>query len=204
MKSTITVVLVILLALAGCTVTREVEVPTTQLELIDMTPLPPLESISYPAGMKLTVLLHVMKDGTVENVRILGPSGDGGWDSLAVQSIKQWRYAVPRRDGVPTDIWFRQLVVVQLQEPIEMTIGELASASLHEADSLHASLEKGAIMDTLFMQTLRTVNIMRFPQRIRERLKNLREDDFTRPLRLGEKYVIYKRFGKNVSREVPK
>jgi len=197
MKATITAVLVLLFILAGCTVTREVEVPATQLELIDMTPLPPMQTPSFSGGTKLSVLLHVMKDGTVENVRILGPSGDGGWDSLAVQAIKQWRYAVPRREGVPIDIWFRQLVVVQIQEPIEMTIGELASSTMREADSLYASLEKGAVLDTLFKRALVTVNIMRYPQHVRETLRHLREDDYTRPLRLGEKYVIYKRFSKS-------
>jgi TonB family protein len=145
-----------------------------------------------------------LKDGTVENVRILGPSGDGGWDSLAVQAIKQWRYAIPRREGVPIDIWFRQLVVVQIQEPVEMTLGELASSSQREADSLYASLEKGAVLDTLFKRRLVTVNIMRYPQHVRETLKRLREDDYTRPLRLGERYIIYKRFKKSAFEDLPK
>jgi TonB family protein len=193
----------LLVLFAGCSTTKEVEIPTPQFELIDMTPLPPLQSTAFLGGAKLGLLLHVLKDGTVENVKILGPSGDGGWDSLAVQTIKQWRYAPPRRDGVPVDVWFRQLIVVQMQEPMEMALGRLSSASLAEADSLYALLEKGTVLDPVFKRSLATVNIMRFPRHIREKLKNLREDEYTRPLRLGEKYIIFKRFSKEVAKDLP-
>jgi TonB family protein len=163
-----------------------------------MTPLPPITTKSYPTGMRLNVLIHVLQDGTVENVRMLGSSGDVEWDSLALQSMKQWRYGPLRHDGVPADLWFRQLVVVQLQEPIVMTIGELKSASLHEADSLYALLEKGTDLDLLFKQAIGTFDIAKYPQNVREKVRSLSEGENTRPLHLGDKYVIYKRFPKKV------
>jgi TonB family protein len=204
MKVFIAFLPILLVVIVGCTVTKEVEVPTAHFELIDMTPLPPLQSSAFLGGAKLSVLLHVLKDGTVENVKILGPSGDGGWDSLAVQSIKQWRYAPPRSEGIPVDVWFRQLIVVQIQEPMEMTLGQLVSASMPEADSLYASLEKGTVLDPVFKGLLTTINIMRFPLHIRERLKSLQEGEYTRPLRLGDKYIIFKRFSKDVAKDLPK
>jgi TonB family protein len=204
MKAVNTFLLFLLLLFVGCSTTKEVEIPTAQFELIDMTPLPPLQSSSFLGGAKLGVLLHVLKDGTVENVKILGPSGDGGWDSLAVQAIKQWRYAPPRREGVPVDVWFRQLIVVQVQEPMEMTLGQLVSTSLPEADTLFASLEKGTVLDPVFKRSLVTTNIMRYPLHVRERLKHLREGEYTRPLRLGEKFIIFKRFSKDVAKDLPK
>lgn len=194
MKSTITVVSVALLLLSGCSGTQQVAVPTERVELISMTPLPPITSISYAAGMKLNVLIHVLQDGTVENVRMLGSSGDGGWDSLALQAMKHWRYAPPRRDGVPTDMWFRELVVVQIQEPIVMTIGEIVSASLHKADSLYALLEKGTDLDTLFKQAIGTFDINKYPPNVRDTLRKLLRGENTGPIRVGDRYIIYKRF----------
>jgi TonB family protein len=197
MKSTIGVVFVVLLILAGCGGSQQIAVPTERLELISMTPLPPIGSISYATGMKLNLLIHVLQDGTVESVKMLGSSGDGEWDSLALQAMKQWRYAPPRRDGVPIDLWFRELVVVQIQEPIVMTIGELASASIQEADSLYTLLEKGTDLDALFRQAIGTFDIMKYPPAVREKLRRLSQGECTRPFRVGDRYVIYKRFRKS-------
>jgi TonB family protein len=198
MKSTITVVSVVFLILAGCGGSQQMAVPTERLELINMTPLPPVSSIAYATGMKkLNLLIHVLQDGTVESLRMLGSSGDGEWDSLALQAMKQWRYAPPRRDGVPIDLWFRELVVVQIQEPIVMTIGELASASVERADSLYALLGKGTDLDSLFKQAIGTFDIMKYPPAVREKLRRLSQGECTGPFRVGDRYVIYKRFRKS-------
>ncbi len=117
--------------------------------------------------------MHIREDGTVENVKMLGSSGDGEWDSLATLSMKQWRYSPYRRAGVPVDLWFRQVVVVQIQEPVVMTIGEIVSSSLHGADSLHALLEAGTDMDSVFRRALGTFDIVRYPQNVREALRRL-------------------------------
>lgn len=196
MKYVVAVVSVTLMLLAGCGGSQQVAVPTEPVELISMTTLPPITWISYTTGMKLNVLIHVMQDGTVENVKMLGSSGDDEWDSLALQAMKQWRYAPPRRDGVPTDLWFRQMVVVQIQEPIVMTIGELVSPSLSKSDSLYAMLEKGTDLDTLFRQAIGTFDITKYPPNVRDRLRKLKQGEITSPLRVGDKYVIYKRFRK--------
>ena len=204
MRFTIILFPVVILALAGCAAIQQVEAPSMKLELIEMTPLPAIESPAYAAGMKLNVLLHVLQDGTVENVKMLGSSGDVAWDALALESIRHWRYAAPRRDGVPVDAWFRQLVVVQIQEPIVMNIGETLFASQREADSAYAMLEKGTDLDTLFKSSLGSVNIMNYPQHVRDQLKRLKEDDTTRPLRVGDKFVIYKRFCRSAFRDLRK
>jgi TonB family protein len=183
-----------LLLFTGCAGTHDVVAPTERVELISMTSLPTVDLGSYKTGMKFHVLMHIMEDGSVESVRMLGSSGQSEWDSLAMQSIKQWRYAPFRRNGVPVDLWFRQLVIVQIQEPIVMTIGELASSSLREADSLYALLEKGTDLDSLFRRAIGTFDIVKYPQNVRDRLRRLGTGEHTSPLRRGEVYVIYKRF----------
>jgi TonB family protein len=188
---------IILPLLVGCGGTHETTVPTERVELLSMAPLPRVVLATYQSVIRLNVLMHIREDGTVEHVKMLGSSGDDVWDSLATQSMKQWRYSPYRRAGVPVDLWFRQVVVVQIQEPIVLTIGEIVSSSLREADSLHALLDAGTGLDSLFRRTLRTFDIVRYPQNVREALKRLDPGDYTSPLRRGEEYVIYKRFDRN-------
>ena len=77
-----------------------------------------------------------------------------------------------------------------------MTIGELVSSSLHDADSLYALLEKGTDLDSLFRRTIGTFDIVKYPHRVRDELRRLDVGGYTGPLRRGEEYVIFKRFGK--------
>jgi len=195
----------LLIMLIGCTASRQTDVPIEQPELISTAPLPPLASVSSAGGLNLRVLLHVMEDGTVADAKLLESSEDSGWDSLALQSMKQWRYTAPRRNGAPSNIWVRQLVVVQVQEPIVMTLGELVSSNRQKADSLYSLIENGADFDALVKQITGVssseeggfrgaVDIAMYPRHVRDQLKKLREDQVTRPLRVGLNYVIYKRF----------
>lgn len=188
---------IILPLLVGCGGTHETTVPTERVELLSMAPLPRVVLATYQSVIRLNVLMHIREDGTVEHVKMLGSSGDDVWDSLATQSMKQWRYSPYRRAGVPVDLWFRQVVVVQIQEPIVLTIGEIVSSSSREADSLHALLDAGTGLDSLFRRTLRTIDIVRYPQNVRDALKQLDPGDYTSPLRRGDEYVIYKRFDRN-------
>jgi hypothetical protein len=45
---------------------------------------------------------------------------------------------------------------------------------------------------------------MRYPGPIREGLKDLKMDGYTRPLRPGEKYIIFKRFDRAVIQDLPR
>ena len=163
MKCTIAVVSITLLVLVGCGGSRQMAVPTERLELISMTPLPPISLSSYATEMRLIVLMHILEDGTVEDMRMLGSSGDSDWDSLALRVMRQWRYARPRCDSVPNDVWIRQPLLIRVQEPIVMTVGELVSASLREADSLCLLLEKATDLDPIFKQAVGTVDIAKYP-----------------------------------------
>ena len=211
MKRMISILLVLF---AGCSTIPQADLATDQPELISSVPLP-----SYPAsvptqGLRMNTLMHIMKDGTVGNVRILGSSGDAEWDSMAAQSMKQWRYSTPRQSGTPVDLWMRQLVIVQIQQPIMRILGALVSSSKREADSLYALLEGGTKFETLAKHEgvessavngkyLGSVDISSYPRPVREELRKLREDEVSRPVRIGEKYIIYKRFKQDPSTAVP-
>ena len=194
MRYITSLVLTAVLLCAGCSSSREAAPQAEQPELVFMTSLPPVDLASFRMGTKLNVLVHIRPDGTVENVRMLGSSGDQAWDSLAVRSMTHWRYAPPRRDGAAAGLWFRQLVVVQVQEPLTVTVGELAVRGLREADSLEALLNRGADLDSLFRRAIRTVDLLHVPQHLRDALGRLGTGQHTSPLKRGQEYVIYKRF----------
>ncbi len=194
LKYIIPAISITLLLLAGCGVTQEVAGPIERVELVSMTPLPPITLGSHQRGTTLNVLIHILPDGTVEDARMLRSSGDVEWDSLALQSMRQWRYVPYRRDSVPIGVWFRQQVVLKIQEPIIWTIGELVSSSPYEADSLYGLLEKGTDLDSLFRRAIGTFDIARYPKNVRDALSRLDPGECTSPLRRGKEYVIYKRF----------
>jgi TonB family protein len=200
--------------LVGCAASRPPEVSAEGPEVISMAPLPPLTSISTVRGLTMNVLFHLLRDGTVQDVRILGSTGDRGWDSLAAQSMKQWRFTPIAHDSVTGDHWFRQKVIVQIQEPVVMDLGELVCHSQAEADSLYLLLERGADFDTLarrvqgissaeYYRSPGAVEIARFPQHVRSELMKLGLNAFTPPLQLGHSYVIYKRFPDRISSILP-
>ena len=194
MKCTIAVISITLPILVGCGGSRQMPVQTERLELISMTPLPPISWSSYATEMRLVVLMRILEDGTVGDMKMQGSSGDRDWDSLALRNMRQWRYARPRSDSLPYDFWIRQPLIIRVQEPIVMTVGELVSSSLREADSLFLLLEKATDLDPIFRQAAGTVDIATYPPNVRDQLKRLSRGENTTPLRVGDTYVIYKRF----------
>ena len=86
-----------------------------------------------------------------------------------------------------------------------MTLGELTCPNRGVADSLYALIRNGVAFDTLLKDALgvtsneknelcEAVDIALYPRHIRNVLETLRPDDTTQPIRVGNRYVIYKRF----------
>ena len=214
MKYTLTFLLIILLMLTGCAVTTRVDDANSKLELVGMSSLPPQPSISLAGKLRLNVLFRVLNNGTVADVRMLGSSGDSEWDVLAIDSMKQWRFAVITSDSSTAEHWVRYTVIVHAEELNVMTLGQLVADSQQEADSLYALLKGRITFDTLAKQPrarssnelgrfLGAIDIARYPQHVRNELRKLEVNDFTHPLRLGANYIIYKRFNHEGSSNLP-
>ncbi len=197
--------LIPLLILAGCAAPRGTITPEPQSELIRLTPLPPVMSYAMAFGVKLTVLFNVLPDGTTREVSLLQSSGDPEWDSLAVDSLRQWCFTPVTGEREPAERWIRYGIVVQVQEPIVMRLAEMVLPDRRKADSLSTLLKGGANFDSLGVQTLKrgsggswkppeSVNIARYPGHVRETLSTLRADEITEPIRIGLNYVIFKRY----------
>jgi TonB family protein len=204
-----------LLTLIGCHATQQSTVLPTQPQLLRSTPLPPLTSPTAVLGLKLNVMFRILSDGTVGEVNLLTPSGDPKWDTLALRSMKQWRFTRIHHDGGPAETWVRYPVLVQpqIKEPVVMTLGELSAATEREADSLYTLIENGADFDALALNApgtsagdqksyLRTLDIASYPSAVRDDLRRLREEEVTRPLRVDNRFVIYKRYRDEASRRV--
>ena len=205
------IVLAVLLLVLGCAVSEEAGVFTQRQELVRMSLLPPLVFPASAEGARLRVLFRVLSDGTVAEVRILKSSGDSRWDASAVDSMKRWRFSTIPNDTVPGGRLFHYQLVVHVETPVVMTLGELIAAREQEADSLYVLLKSGVAFDSIMKRVhigtfgergrfLGSVNIATYPEQIRDELRTLRVNDFTRPLRLGHDYVIYLRFEDDGSR----
>jgi parvulin-like peptidyl-prolyl isomerase len=82
----------------------------------------------------------------------------------------------------------------------------LVSATREEADSLSLLLEHGMTFDTLLRQALQVsgersgtigpVDISLYAPHLRDELLKLREGEVSRPVRIGNRFIIYKRLKK--------
>jgi len=203
-------IILLMVAFIGCTTSQQAQLPSDQPELVSLTPLPPLNSEFSYSGLRLNVLLHILKDGSIDQVRMLSTSGDEEWDSLARQCIQEWKFSSPLRDGVVSDLWVRQMLIVQVQSPMTIAVGEMEAATRGEADSLYALMQNGVEFDSLARELqqsssavrvrfLGAVDVAVFAPQVRTELRGLAENDITRPIRVGNSFVIYKRFSNAMS-----
>jgi TonB family protein len=195
----------VLLILAGCTTTQVANSPADQPELVTMTSLP-LVAPNFPTnGLRLKVLFHVMGNGSVAEVRFLGSSGDPDWDHAAIDSMKQWRFVMENLDSAQAGRWIRNTIILQVQEPTVLTLGELNAKSQQMADSLYALLQNGSDFDALIKQVtpgtsspigrfIGAVDIARYPKHVRDQIRQLGINEISRPIRVGTNYTIYKRY----------
>jgi len=192
------------LLLAGCASSHRTTAPTDAAHVVSLTSLPPLTSLTAVGGVKLEALFLVRHDGSVEDVRLLESSGDLGWDHTAADSLRRWKFALPSSEGSRQSQWVRTTLIVQVQDPVVMTLGELTAGSRDEADSLYALLNDGADFTALAKEAHRgianqcgwflgTINIARYPRHIRDALRRLAVNDITPPLQTDSHFTIFKR-----------
>ena len=197
------------LLLAACATTQEM--PATQPEIISMTALPPARALSNVHQLRVNVLFHVLNDGGVAEVRILANGNNPAWEAAAADSMKRWRFSPAPGNDSGAGRWIRYTLVVRIEEPVIMNLGELTAPDKETADSLYHLLQQGLPYDSLArfvaadtdlaaLASPHTVDIATYPGHVRNELRQLAENGFTRPIRVGSRYVIYKRFPADTSR----
>jgi len=204
MKQTFLSVILLSIVLAGCATTQP-EATSSRTELISMTSLPSISAMYPMSGLKLNVLFHIRADGSIEEVRLMKSSGDPDWDKAAIDSMKLWRFT-PFTDNQPTDgHWVRNTIVLQVQAPTILTLSEITASTLEEADSLYGLVQGGSDFDKLYQQIapgsseprgkfLGATDVARYPKHVRDALRTLGINEVTKPLRIGGKFLLFKRY----------
>lgn len=197
--------LIIILFIWGCSPPPERTGIPMAPEIISMTSLPPLTEDSQLKKPELPVIFLIKDDGTVEDVKLLATSGNPDWDNAVIDSLKKWRFTPPIDDIDINGRWIRYRIRIEIEEPVFMNLGEIVAFSKDEADSLYLLLRKktdfidlaGHIREgttETIGNIIGTVNIARFPEHVRKELRKLRVNQYTQPVRIGDTYIIYKRF----------
>jgi TonB family protein len=153
-------------------------------------------------------------DGSVADLKITTSSGDAAWDAAAADSMKRWRFAATSSRPIPVDRWIRNTVIVQVQEPLVLTLGKVEADTRATADSLYTLLKSGADFEAIARTSgagasghcgwfLGATDIAWFPQEIREALHKLPVNGVTPPLRVDSRFAIFKRFERGYSHAAP-
>jgi TonB family protein len=183
---------------------------TTELDapqLLFQSPLPALPASIQKLPSEISLAVFVQVNGTVEQVRISKSSGSNEWDSLAVMTIKQWRFSPARMNGKPYSTWFHMRAPLHYASPLPLSLAEILCATKETADSIYEALEQGQEFSKLAKQysndtsrenpgVLGEVDVYCFPENIRTALKGLDIEDYTKPILYGDSYVIFKRIKK--------
>jgi hypothetical protein len=193
--------------LVGCTAIQKISDPSVP-QLLLKHPLPPIPTAFSRVSFDLDVVLFVREDGSVGKARLLKGSGNASWDSLAVESIKQWRFLCARStENQPISSWTRIRTVVRYDELKLMNLEEILCTTKEEADSVYNALELGQNFGDLAMKysvdpsremrgVLGEININMYPESIYKSLENLKFNSYTEPIKYGDLYVIFKRVSK--------
>jgi len=193
----IEIVLAPLLLWFGCTATQETETAMPRQVLVKVSSLPAYGSRWLSKDMSLQVAFRVLGDGTIADVQVLQSAADAEWNTTAAELMKQWRFSPIPGASEPEGRWIQYSLVVHVEEPVMMTLGEIACPTRQESDSLYALLAGDVPFSSIPKERatlLGSVDIAAYPQHVRDVLRKLRISHFTRPLRLGNNYVIYMRF----------
>jgi TonB family protein len=193
------VVMVVLMV--GCASMVPPETDVRMPELISQVPLPALSPKLQGKPLRLQLKIHVAEDGSVREAQFAESSGDPEWDHLALEKVRQWTFAPARHGDRPVSIWIRQSIVLQFTDQLVMSLAEIHCPTAGVADSLYGLLLGGADFGALARRfsvassapsggVMGDVDIRTFPYAVQEQVRQLKPGEFTRPMRLGEHYVL--------------
>ena len=189
---------------SGCTVFQPDETTLIQPKLLRQSELPALRESLFSNRFEFFCEMLINTNGEVERAKLLTGSGDETWDSLAVLSLLDWKYTPAIYGGHPIKLMVRRKIKVVFVEPKVLSLSEIQLNNLSQADSVYRALLAGADFTTLVLKYsisptreikgyLGDVNIKHFADNISLALSELDEGEFTKPLRYGENFIIFKR-----------
>ncbi len=176
------------------------------------------ESAPYPVKMALfpliadapdediilSVLFYLDKQGEVLDVALASEGITPEWNAAAIDSMRKWTFSKPPQNLVDEGIWVRRSVRVFFDDPVIMNLASITIPEAAMADSVYAALTYRSKLDELFTDSSKhnfpytlevqyDQNLGVYPDHIRNELKKLRLNTYTKPLKLDNYYVIYQR-----------
>lgn len=176
-----------------------------QHRVVERTELPIFEADMEVEELILTVVFHINEEGEVKDVRLETSSGDREWDKMAVDSLKQWRFAEPPTNS--DEMVVRRDVRMEILSSEVMNLGKLIAHDEAEANVLYNRLRAGIRFEQLIEQAsegsslgkagyiLEGVDTIEYPARISKILLELDVGSYSRPVLVDGDYVIFKRYG---------
>lgn len=197
-------VLLFTLLISGCSSIQQNDIFLTLPELIDQYPLPVISESIYKNHISLDLQLLIDEDGFVRKAKLLSGSGNEMWDTLAIASIKKWRYSPALMNEKPIAIWLKQHVDVEFAEPIYLSLAEILCETKEQAHMITEALNNGEDFSKLAVKYsshysskengfIGKVDIQRYPREIFKALLKLKPNEYTSSMKYGQKYVIFKR-----------
>jgi TonB family protein len=197
-------VFICLIFLAGCATLQQPETAVSQPELLEQTSLPPIEGTIFNNSLRLVIRMLIDEEGNVIKAKFINGSGNEEWDAVALESIAKWRFSPAKLNNKPIKIWVNQIALVKIQEPVFWAVSEILCGSYEEARSVYDSLIEGKDFSEMASRYsvsatkaikgyLGKVDINMYSQPIREQIMKLKDNEFTKPIKYGSKFIIFKK-----------
>jgi len=187
----------------GCSTTQQTTDDSIP-QLLMRTPLPLIPATILQPYFEMDMVLHILEDGSVDHVKMRKASGDADWDTLAIASILQWKFTPARFEGQAVSTWYHLRTTVRYANPKYCCLAEIVCATQNDADTVYAALEQGEDFGKLALQystapskekngLLGEIDVNLFPESICKVLRELSKDEFSKPVKHGDKFIIFKK-----------
>jgi len=192
------------LILAGCASMNQFDGEISSPELLKQYPLPPIPASIYSPNFSLNLKLLILENGTVKHATILNKTGNEEWDSLAQESILKWVYIPAHIKDKPVSMWVNQRVCVDFKDPVYMDLAEILCDTLETAQRIYEALSQNENFGEQALKysvapshsnngMLGKVDIRLYPNYIQREILSLRKNEFTKPIKYGDQYIIFKK-----------
>ena len=198
------ILIAIVLILSGCGTFSDMQKPDTVPVLVYQTALPAVPSEWARSRPKIDVLFHVSRTGAVTEARFENPTGYDEWESEALRDMKEWRFSPARfgQDSIP--VWVRVPIDVRFTDVKVLDLAQLVCVDMASADSAYALLVAGQPFDSvaqelpkngrgIYAKNAEETDTSVYPENVQRELAKLAVSAFTKPMRIGNLYIIFKR-----------
>ncbi len=190
--------------LFGCISSQVENNGITKPVLIYQFPLPPIPPSINESQLILNLNLYILDDGSVKEVLIKNNGMDKKWLADAKESILKWKYSPAMINNKPVRIWINQKTIIRIVESIFYKLAEIQFASIDTAQHVYKLLKENEDFGKLagvysaapsgkLGGIIGRVDILQYPLDVRKEILKLRFNEFTAPLKFGDKYIIYLR-----------